>query len=61
MSSRMVGSKWVEVSVLLVLIIRSTIGNRGLGWDLLPPGSPFWEVQEKDNKSGKVRTMVYAG
>lgn len=44
-----------------VLIIRSSIGNRGLGWDLLPPGSPSWEVQEKDNKTGKVRTMVYAG
>ena len=44
-----------------VLIIRSSIGNRGLGWDLLPPDSPSWEVEEKDNRSGEVRTMVYAG
>lgn len=44
-----------------VLIIRSSIGNRGLGWDLLPPGSPPWEFEEKDRKTGNVRTMVYAG
>ncbi len=44
-----------------VLMIRSSIGNRGLGWDLLPPGSPSWEVEEKDKRSGEVRTMVYAG
>jgi len=40
-----------------VLILKSSIGNRGLGWDLLPPGSPSWEY--KDPKSGK--TFVYAG
>ncbi|MGB1126390.1 MAG: sialate O-acetylesterase [Phycisphaeraceae bacterium] len=38
-----------------VLVLRSSIGNRGLGWDLLPPGSPSWEVEEKG------KTMVYAG
>jgi hypothetical protein len=40
-----------------VLILKSAIGNRSLGWDLLPPGSPSYEFS--DAKSGK--TMVYAG
>lgn len=38
-----------------VLILKSCIGNRSLGWDLLPPGSERIEVE----KNGK--TMVYAG
>ena len=40
-----------------VLILKTAIGNRSLGWDLLPPGSPSYEFT--DEKSGK--TMVYAG
>lgn len=40
-----------------VLILKSSIGNRSLGWDLLPPGSPSYEFTDK--KSGK--TLVYAG
>ncbi|MEM7395920.1 MAG: sialate O-acetylesterase, partial [Verrucomicrobiota bacterium] len=44
-----------------VLILKSAIGNRSLGWDLLPPGSPSWEVEEKNRKTGEVKTMVYAG
>lgn len=44
-----------------VMVLRSSIGNRGLGWDLLPPGSPSWEVEEKNRKTGEVKTMVYAG
>ena len=40
-----------------VLILKSAIGNRSLGWDLLPPGSPSYEFS--DAKRGK--TMVYAG
>lgn len=40
-----------------VLILKSAIGNRSLGWDLLPPGSPSYEF--KDPKDGK--TYVYAG
>lgn len=40
-----------------VLILKSAIGNRSLGWDLLPPDSPSYEFE--DPKSGK--TMVYAG
>ena len=38
-----------------VMILKSCIGNRSLGWDLLPPGSERYEVEE----NGK--TMVYAG
>jgi hypothetical protein len=40
-----------------VLILKSAIGNRSLGWDLLPPGSPSYEFT--DSKDGK--TYVYAG
>lgn len=40
-----------------VLILKSSIGNRSLGWDLLPPGSESFEFTDpKDNK-----TYVYAG
>ncbi len=38
-----------------VMILKSCIGNRSLGWDLLPPGSERYEVEEKG------KTMVYAG
>jgi hypothetical protein len=38
-----------------VLILKSCIGNRSLGWDLLPPGSPSFEFKDK----GKV--WHYAG
>ncbi|MCA9106414.1 MAG: sialate O-acetylesterase [Planctomycetales bacterium] len=40
-----------------VLILKSAIGNRSLGWDLLPPGSPSYEFT--DPRDGK--TYVYAG
>ena len=39
------------------LILKSAIGNRSLGWDLLPPGSTSYEFT--DPKDGK--TYVYAG
>jgi len=38
-----------------VLILKSCIGNRSLGWDLLPPGSKSYEFEDK----GTVYT--YAG
>jgi hypothetical protein len=38
-----------------VLILKSCIGNRSLGWDLLPPGSPSFEFKDR----GKV--WHYAG
>lgn len=44
-----------------VLILKSCIGNRALGWDLLPPGSPRYEYEELDPKTKKKTTFVYAG
>lgn len=44
-----------------VLILKSCIGNRSLGWDLLPPGSPSYEFEDKDKKSKQMKTFVYAG
>lgn len=48
-----------------VLILKSSIGNRSLGWDLLPPGSPSYEyeLEVKDRKTKKLekKTFVYAG
>lgn len=38
-----------------VMLLKSCIGNRSLGWDLLPPGSPSFEY----NSEGK--TWHYAG
>lgn len=40
-----------------VLILKTAIGNRSLGWDLLPPDSPSYEFT--DPKDGK--TYIYAG
>ena len=40
-----------------VMVLKSSIGNRGLGWDLLPPGSERYEFT--DPKDGK--TYVYPG
>ena len=37
-----------------VLILKSSIGNRSLGWDLLPPGSPSYEFEmEVKNRQTK--------
>jgi hypothetical protein len=44
-----------QVTDAPVLILKSCIGNRSLGWDLLPPGSPSFEFEDK----GKV--WHYAG
>jgi hypothetical protein len=44
-----------------VLILKSCIGNRSLGWDLLPPGSEGYEFSDKDKKSGQTKTYTYAG
>ncbi|MCF7975140.1 MAG: sialate O-acetylesterase [Phycisphaerae bacterium] len=44
-----------------VLILKSCIGNRSLGWDLLPPGSQRFEFDETDKKTGETKTFVYAG
>jgi len=52
-----IGHHMGELHDAPVLILKSAIGNRSLGWDLLPPGSPSYEF--KDPKDGK--TYVYAG
>jgi len=44
-----------------VMILKSCIGNRALGWDLLPPGSEGFEFTTKDNKTGKEVTYVHPG
>ncbi|MDT8391216.1 MAG: sialate O-acetylesterase [Lentisphaeria bacterium] len=44
-----------------VMILKSCIGNRSLGWDLLPPGSERYEYQETDKKTGETKTYIYAG
>jgi hypothetical protein len=43
-----------------VMILKCCIGNRALGWDLLPPGSERTLYTTKD-KSGAEQTLVYAG
>ena len=43
-----------------VMILKSCIGNRALGWDLLPPGSERREFVAKD-KAGVEKKFVYAG
>ena len=44
-----------------VMILKSCIGNRSLGWDLLPPGSEGYEFADQDKKTGKKVTYTYAG
>jgi hypothetical protein len=44
-----------------VMILKSCIGNRSLGWDLLPPGSKSFEFTDVHKKSGQEKTWVYAG
>jgi hypothetical protein len=44
-----------------VMILKSCIGNRGLGWDLLPPGSESFEFTGIDNKTKEETTWIYAG
>ncbi len=43
------------------MILKSSIGNRGLGWDLLPPGSEGYEYKGVDKKTKEEVTWVYAG
>ncbi len=44
-----------------VLILKSCIGNRALGWDLLPPGSKGFEFEALDRKTKQMKTWTYAG
>lgn len=43
-----------------VMLLKSCIGNRSLGWDLLPPGSERYEFTVKD-RAGVDKKMAYAG
>ncbi len=43
-----------------VMLLKCCIGNRALGWDLLPPGSERFEFVAKD-KAGVEKKLVYAG
>lgn len=43
-----------------VLLLKSCIGNRSLGWDLLPPGSERYAFATRD-KLGNEKKLVYAG
>jgi len=44
-----------------VMVLKSCIGNRSLGWDLLPPGSKGYEFTDKNRKTGKEVVYTYAG
>jgi hypothetical protein len=44
-----------------VMILKSCIGNRSLGWDLLPPGAKGYEFTDKDKKTGQEVVYTYAG
>jgi hypothetical protein len=44
-----------------VMLLKSCIGNRSLGWDLLPPGSQGYDFTAKNRKTGKEVTYTYAG
>jgi hypothetical protein len=50
-----------QVTDAPVMILKSCIGNRSLGWDLLPPGSKGYEFTDKDKKTGKEVVYTYAG
>lgn len=56
------GFGWVMGQVLdaPVLVLKSCIGNRSLGWDLLPPGSERFEAEVTEGPGEKV-TRVFAG
>ena len=43
-----------------VLVLKSCIGNRSLGWDLLPPGSARYQA-EVTERNGQKLTKVFAG
>ena len=43
-----------------VMIVKCCIGNRALGWDLLPPGSERTEFVSRDAKGEELK-LVYAG
>merc|ERR1712070_1047669 len=49
-------NEWLSVNPTMLL--KSCIGNRALGWDLLPPGTKEWDY---DYGNGKVSTFAGYG
>jgi hypothetical protein len=50
-----IGFKMANATEAPVMLLKSCIGNRALGWDLLPRGTQQWEYTDGD------KTYVYAG
>lgn len=44
-----------------VMILKCCIGNRSLGWDLLPPGSQRYSFAMEEKNAKPSKTLVYAG
>lgn len=44
-----------------VMVLKCCIGNRSLGWDLLPPGSQRYSFIVEDKNGKPPRHLVYAG
>jgi hypothetical protein len=44
-----------------VMILKCCIGNRSLGWDLLPPGSKRFAYVQEDKNKKEPKTLVVAG
>jgi len=42
-----IGSMLEKASDAPILLLKSCIGNRSLGWDLLPPGSPRYDFNDR--------------
>jgi len=51
-----IGNYSRETTKFKTLILKACIGNRALGWDLLPPGTKRWEYTDPKNV-----TWEYAG
>jgi len=44
-----------------VMVLKTCIGNRALGWDLLPPGSESFDYTTTNSKTKVNTTYTYAG
>ncbi|MBI1337718.1 MAG: sialate O-acetylesterase [Phycisphaera sp.] len=44
-----------------IMLLKSCIGNRSLGWDLLPPGSKQFDFTVEGKQPGESVTYTYAG
>lgn len=53
-----IGWKLADYTKEPVMMLKACIGNRALGWDLLPPGSKEWDYVDPKNASN---IYTYAG